>query len=347
VLLVQYLDGDKSIKKVSPCGIPVSAGCSFKGTNGLSSPQLIDINGDGKVDVAYVGDLKGNLWKFNLTGTSDSSWSTSFSGQPFFVAKGHPTASARPAATVQQAITTAPYWMPHPLGGILVSVGTGRNLTDSDRTSSDINTYYGLWDKSTFSTSGASVTITDGSVINTTSDTVLPTTTGGLVQQTITPTTISENGTTYYASSNNPVDYSTKRGWYLDLALPDISGERVLINTRPFSGDNIVVTTTVPRTGSNNTGETCTPKTVSDANFLYVLNMRTGNQPDHNIFVETFGKDKVIANIVGTGGGDIALVNNGDTKQVVQSETNPDCPGCLKFDMGNTPGRRANWRQKN
>src|SRR2546429_7261673 len=33
-------------------------------SNGLSAPRLVDINGDGRPDVVYAGDLQGNLWKF-------------------------------------------------------------------------------------------------------------------------------------------------------------------------------------------------------------------------------------------------------------------------------------------
>ena len=35
--------------------------------NGLSTPRPVDINGDGKADVVYAGDMQGNLWRFDLT----------------------------------------------------------------------------------------------------------------------------------------------------------------------------------------------------------------------------------------------------------------------------------------
>jgi type IV pilus assembly protein PilY1 len=348
VLLIQYLDGDKSIKKLSPCASPIATtNCSFKGTNGLSTPQLIDLNGDGRVDVAYAGDLQGNLWKFNLTNASDSNWSTSFSGQPFFVAKG-PGSAARPAATVQQAITSAPYWMPHPLGGIMVSVGTGRNLVDADRTSTATDTYYALWDKSTFTFSGNTVTVTDGSVINTTSSTALPTTTGGLVQQTITGT-ITADGSYYYSSSNNAVDYSSKRGWYLDLGLA--SGERVLTNTRLFTGETILVTTTVPKTGANSTAESCTASASSESNYLYLLNMFTGKQPTTPVFdlsgMTVTNTGTGTANIVAVGAGDTTVIEGQGTKFIVKSncQATNTCEA-IPMNLPKFPGRRVNWRQK-
>ncbi|MEE8237423.1 MAG: PilC/PilY family type IV pilus protein [Gammaproteobacteria bacterium] len=42
--------------------------------NGLSSPTLIDTNGDRTPDVAYAGDLNGNLWKFDISSASAAAW---------------------------------------------------------------------------------------------------------------------------------------------------------------------------------------------------------------------------------------------------------------------------------
>jgi type IV pilus assembly protein PilY1 len=364
VLLIQYLDGDKAIKKLSPCaltGTPAAATgtCSFKGTNGLSSPQLIDLNGDGRVDVAYAGDLKGNLWKFDLASNVATNWKVSFGSQPFFVAKGPATldptkTGIRPAATVQQSITSAPYWMAHPLGGIMVSVGTGRNLTDADHTSTGIDSYYALWDNSKFTVAAGIVSITDGTPINTTSSTELPTATGGLVAQTITGNI---DLTGYYSSSNNAVAYSTTstsapRGWYIDLALPGSTGERVLLNTRLFSGQTIIMTSTVPKKGSAGTAdESCVPgKTIAETNYLYFLNMLTGKQPAHSPFdtteVTTGGTSP---NVLALPGGDMAIVGSSST--VDKFLVPPDCAkdtNCdsTKLKPPKVPGKRASWRRK-
>ena len=352
VLLIQYLDGDKSIKKLSPCGIPVSSSCSasFKGGNGLVSPQLIDLNGDGRVDVAYAGDLLGNLWKFNLSSASDTSWGLSFGGDPFFVAKGRLSTAARPSASVTQPVTSAPYFMQHPLGGIMVSFGTGRNLTVADQTSTGIDSYYALWDNSTFTSSSGIVTITDGTPINTSSSTALPTTTGGLVQQTI-AASMSDAGTTFYTSSTNPVVYttdssSTKRGWYIDLSLA--SGERVLLNTRLFTGESILVTSTIPKSGASSTGESCTASATSEVNFMYVLNMFTGKPPETPAF-ELSTTPTTPPNIITVGGGDTAIVENTalGKKYVVRSNSPPGVTSpSIPLTMGSFTGLRVNWREK-
>ena len=46
----------------------IDTGCGEE--NGLSVPGLIDVDLDRRVDYAYAGDLKGNLWKFDLTSES-------------------------------------------------------------------------------------------------------------------------------------------------------------------------------------------------------------------------------------------------------------------------------------
>ncbi|HWT18965.1 MAG TPA: PilC/PilY family type IV pilus protein, partial [Variovorax sp.] len=72
MLWIQYLDGDRSVLKI-PAPATQSAGTG----NGLSAPQVVDRNGDGKVDYVYAGDLLGNLWKFDLSSGKSSDWKAS------------------------------------------------------------------------------------------------------------------------------------------------------------------------------------------------------------------------------------------------------------------------------
>jgi type IV pilus assembly protein PilY1 len=116
--------------------------------NGLSSPIAVDVNFDRKVDFVYAGDLKGNMWKFDLTGDQASKWSVAFhdgtNNQPLFQAKdndGFP-----------QPITTKPEVMFHPQEhqlrkhGLMVLFGTGKFLGKSDFYDSHGQSVYGIWD---------------------------------------------------------------------------------------------------------------------------------------------------------------------------------------------------------
>ncbi|MBK6999911.1 MAG: hypothetical protein IPH35_08070 [Rhodoferax sp.] len=372
VLIIQYLDGTKTIVRISPCGGQTvqTSGCAFQGNgNGLSSPLLVDLNGNGKVDVAYAGDLQGNLWKFNLSSATPSNWEVSFGGQPFFVAKGPASLGPRSAGTVAQPITTAPYWMPHPLGGIMVSVGTGQNLTTADQTSTTVASYYGLWDNSPFTVAAGIVTINEDSKV--TSPVNIPGATASmdrLVQQTINATPFLDAGVNYYTSTSNPVAYTTsdagtdtptdiaatKRGWFLDWST---SGQRVLTNTRPYSGQNIVVQTTIPKSGSTSSVESCAAVNATDErSFLSILDMINGAPPSVSPFDLSTDNPATTTMEVDS---DTALVQTKPTEMLVIKATgsllptdpicvaNPNDPRCkLTLDVGAHLGKRTSWRNK-
>jgi Tfp pilus tip-associated adhesin PilY1 len=52
----------------SSCGINAGSGCSPTYFGSIpSEPSAIDSNGDGYIDVVYIGDLKGRMWKIDLS----------------------------------------------------------------------------------------------------------------------------------------------------------------------------------------------------------------------------------------------------------------------------------------
>ncbi len=111
--------------------------------NGLSSPIAVDVNADKKVDFVYAGDLKGNMWKFDLTAKNASQWGVAYNDgtydQPLFKAEG-PDGSEQP-------ITSRPEVMLHPGGhGLMVLFGTGKLLGNSDFTDKNLQSVYGIWD---------------------------------------------------------------------------------------------------------------------------------------------------------------------------------------------------------
>jgi len=112
--------------------------------NGLSSPTAVDINSDFKVDYAYAGDIKGNLWKFDLTGAV-ADWDIAFEDgggtpQPLFQAKD---------GSNPQPISIKPDVMYHcDRNGVMVLFGTGRYLGEFDFADTSLQTLYGIWDYS-------------------------------------------------------------------------------------------------------------------------------------------------------------------------------------------------------
>jgi type IV pilus assembly protein PilY1 len=120
--------------------------------NGLSQPTWVDTNADGLADAIYAGDLKGNLWKFDVSAATPASWGVAYHGRPLFKAR-----AVDGSASSYQPISGAPEFSFHPKGGILVSFATGKALSSTDfpDTSGRPHSIYGIWDKTAFATMDA------------------------------------------------------------------------------------------------------------------------------------------------------------------------------------------------
>jgi len=121
---------------------------SYDMCNGLSTPSLVDVNFDGKVDYVFAGDLLGNLWKFDLTSDDAKDWKIAYgtdeTPQPLFQARNSDGIEGKP-----QAITCKPDVMSHCVhgkSGFIVIFGTGRYITEGDAANMDQQTIYGIWD---------------------------------------------------------------------------------------------------------------------------------------------------------------------------------------------------------
>jgi type IV pilus assembly protein PilY1 len=112
--------------------------------NGLSSPIAVDVNQDDVVDFVYAGDLKGNLWKFDLISGEVINWGVAFRGSG---GRAAPLFVARDPAGAPQPITSRPDVMFHPeKDGLMVCFGTGKFLGLDDYSDIQTQTLYGIWD---------------------------------------------------------------------------------------------------------------------------------------------------------------------------------------------------------
>jgi type IV pilus assembly protein PilY1 len=340
-LLIQYVDGDKALVKVTPTTCPATT-CSGDG-NGLSAPRLLDLDGDGDIDVAYAGDLKGNLWKFDLTAATDAlscgtCWRVAFSDAPFFVA-GDP-------AGARQSITTAPYTMSHPRGGIMLAFGTGRNVTTTDPGSVGTDTMWGIYDNSTITISAGGVTITvppdsvagDFGPINSSVSGTRPI---SLVQHTTALAGTVDGKKFFNVSVQDDVVFTSlaatsKRGWYVDWP---VAGLRVLHNPILFAGEKVWVQSTVPQSGTAATAETCTSSWVPESTYNAVFNMFTGNPPQTPAF-ETGLTSETIGIGESYPGDNLKYWGVGS-----KSLTTTTPGGPTTFRTGGGLGARSNWRE--
>ena len=315
----------------------------FANGNGLSAPRLIDLNGDSIPDLAYAGDLLGNLWKFDLSDPSSTNWKVAFGGTPFYVAKD--------GAGVRQPITTTPGWLLHPNGGLMVAVGTGRNLTDGDRLSGQTQSLYGIYDPTTMSI-GATPNVATGSttvVLDGTNNAVTDAR-ASLVEQTVSAaqTATSAAGNELWTVSSNPVPYTgtgAKKGWFIDLP---VARERAYKSMQWFRGRLFKIPTGVLAVGGDPNVETCTLSSSAGAHFLSVLDIINGSPPNQPVF--KYKKNPitgVASRLSDSANGNTAWIETVDSSGDSKGLTPSTCTTCQSEKLLGLPPilLRPTWRQ--
>lgn len=291
VLLIQYLDGDKSLKTIPA----VAVGAAEAVGNGLSTPQFLDVNGDGSPDFVYAGDLRGNMWKFDISNVDATQWGVAFSGSPLFTAT-----YTSGGSTSRQPITSPPVLRPNrTVGGLMVAFGTGQNLTEGDRSDTSVQTVYSILDNTSYlientgantgkvkvKTSGPTpATVSGRSALqaeavndgadNTTAGTGLGTAGAGV-----------STGRSFWTLATQEVKYVckptdagciVKMGWYMDLP---VAGERVTSSFAFYNGGNTLeIISEKPASGSATaTGqEVCAPQPSAAKTYRTLVNIASG-----------------------------------------------------------------------
>lgn len=234
------------------------------GSNGLSGVVAVSSTNNGVADVVYAGDLAGNLWRFDLSSSETDEWKVAYGSssnpKPLFT-----TASGQP-------ITSRPDVTPHPEGGYLVTMGTGRYLDQSDNAAGSAQALYGIWDK------GSDVKMNDLVV-----QSVLGTINPGSATYRITSYVVGKPATVYTGDNSiTRTSYlSGKRGWVLNLPT---SGERVVTQAAVRYG-KVVVSSMIPSS---------LPCSAGGNGWIMEVDAVTGNRPDTPSF-DTNGDNKVDA----------------------------------------------------
>ena len=263
--------------------------------NGLSTVRVADNNSDGFADYVYAGDLKGNLWRFDLIDTSATSgngeqrnpllYTTDISPDNFKVSfGGNPLYTARNASGQAQPITAPPSLVRHPsMNGYIVMFGTGRYFREADKSNEEnaiVQSLYGVWDRKT---AGETTNTSDAPAL----------TRSDLQGQTFTSTTATfQNGQTTLSRtvrilSEEPVvwrnDDQGKYGWYLDLRVGNtIDGERI-VNEMAARGQVLFVSSLTPSSD---------PCSAGLEGWTYGINPFTGGRANFAIF--DFNNDGVV-----------------------------------------------------
>jgi len=174
--------------------------------NGLATPGVFDSDGNGTIDYIYAGDLKGNVWKFDVSDPMASNWKTDFdctttSCTPFFIAKD--ASNNRQPITAPITIARNTVVGDTHVGKRFIFFGTGSYFRSTDPADTAAQTWYGLID--------------DNAAISGRSD--------------LKTRTVALNGTfgakpvrTFSVAAAD--DMLDKKGWHLDFTVP--LGERMI-----------------------------------------------------------------------------------------------------------------------
>jgi type IV pilus assembly protein PilY1 len=253
--------------------IPTAASDSL---NGLSSVRVADNNSDGIADFVYAGDLKGNLWRFDLDPTgngSSNAYKVSFGGSPLFTAKDGNDSSAN-----TQAITAPPSLVRHPsLKGYIVMFGTGRYFQLTDKETDKLDTLYGIWDMETIDESpNTTPSLSRNNLQAQTFEEETSNTWNedNPDQANVTERirTLSSNAVTWAQSST---DSEGKFGWYLDLKVGNTTDGERIVDEMAARGQVLLFTTRTPSDDPCKAGLT---------GWTYGINPYTGGRTSFNVF---------------------------------------------------------------
>ncbi len=200
---------------------------------------------------AYAGDLKGNVWKFDLSSASSGDWKVDLGGLPLFTATKN---------GVAQPITAAPSYTLHPKKGLMVIVPTGKLVDTADASAGTQQTIYGLWDQAVIGqASAASAAIVSSQL-------------SAQAVQVVNQSTKSSTATFKIVEQSKVTD---GRGWRLDMLFSD--GERGIYQPQFVQGF-VMVESVLPGKAD---GESCSVN--QGSGYAYLLNPFTGAQPPNAV----------------------------------------------------------------
>jgi type IV pilus assembly protein PilY1 len=280
--------------------------------NGIAYVTAADLDNDNITDFVYAGDVKGNVWRFDLTSKNPALWAAS--PTPLFTTPG-----GQPITT-QLIVASTPASSGPPR--VMVDFGTGQQtpftILGASTYAPGAQALYGIWD---WNFSGANGWNTKGSTQYASlagPQTIVATGPGAnLEAQTITTTGVGANATRSVTS--NPVCFSGSTtcpggpsanqqfGWVVGLP-----GTDEQVNFSPILEVGLfIVNTTIPPSTSLTTCASTLP-----TGFTMAISPTTGGAFSNSVFADPTTGSFITKNISGVelnGTGSGTIVSSGGT----------------------------------
>lgn len=317
--------------------------------NGLAAPvAYMDTPSTGVSDIAYAGDLHGQVWSFTLSTVTTSgngkNQTTTITATP--TSTGTKLFTAKDTSGNVQPITSGLAAGKNPQdGNVWLFFGTGQYLSSSDLSNTSVQSWYGIIVQSSTSSlvsnlsNGRTALVTRQIIAETAGDT------------STNPPTLPARAVTAAPATS---DMSGKSGWVMDLESPNpngasnptAQGERMVV-PNILQGNLLIGTTRIPQVT-----DICNP---SGRGWIMAVDPFTGTNPASNFF-DTNGDGLV-------NGGDMITLSDGTKVAAagVGFSSLPNAPifvgGIMEvsFDNGTTASlktsgsggtmQRVSWRE--
>lgn len=334
VLYVVNLANGQLVRKID-----VGDGSTAASPNGLSSPAAIFDTVSGSFSTVYAGDLKGRVWKFDLSSATPASWGIEHgAGTPLFVARDD-SGNAQPiTGPLEIGRNTA--------GGYMVYFGTGKYFEKNDNSSTALQTIYGIWDTTTVADA-----IPDASTNTGAGKAAVLQKHDLLAEVSVTANGVTNKYRVTDTVANIP---ATMRGWYMNLQVVggSLQGERV-VTTPILRNKRVIYTTLIP---------SASPCEFGGTSWIMEFDPLTGNRLADSVFDVNGDGSFTSADFVSltVGGTTVSVPANGiqSTQGIIKAPAIISAGGkeykigsgttgkiLVVAEKGSTNRPRASWRQ--
>jgi len=345
VMIVDPVDGGRSFRYIDTGAGPATDGSK----NGIAYVSSADLDGDHITDFIYAGDVRGNLWRFDLTDADPANWivtsssATGTTATPMFT-----TPSGQPIST-RVTVSAIPGVGPQGQSGVIVAFGTGQQSPQTQsqaaQYASGTQSLYGIWDWNMSGWNAAAA----GSAQYASLTAPRTITVNNLQSQSVTATgTVSGGSTNYRTVSTNAVCWSgtsicssnnNKFGWVLNLPT---GTEQVIYNPTTAYG-MFLVNTNIPAVTQS---LSCTAQPASG--YTMAVSLATGGASTQSFFADANGNFVTLAggiiSGIGLSGTGTPSVVTADKAPYIVQQTVGGGGSVTKINPAvNTAGKRLTW----